>query len=88
MARRADPGMTEMAPSRREIRDFIGRLLGYYQADAARHSHSMLHRREAQMITAAEILRYINGDGRTSSELMGFVPLTLDDLPERLGGEG
>ncbi len=63
------------------LQDFIGRQIGYYQSDGY-----MGERRDAQTIALAEVLRFIDGDKRMSEQLADYVPLTLADLPSRLGG--
>ena len=64
-----------------QIRDFIGRQMGYYQA-----SPTLRKRRDEQTIALAEVLRFMDGDKRMSDQLEDYVPLTLTDIPSRLGG--
>ena len=67
-----------------QVRDFIGRQIGYYQTLNARMR--MEKRRDAQTIALAEVLRFMDGDERMSDQLEDYVPLTLADIPTRLGG--
>lgn len=67
-----------------ELRDFIERMIGYYQASQS--SLMLPIRRDGQIIVCAEILRFMDGDHRMSDQLADYVPVGLADLPERLGG--
>lgn len=78
--------VTKAAQSSIDVRDFIGRAIAYYQSSNARTM--LAERRDAQILTLAEVLRFMEGDVRMSDQLAGLVPLTLDDLPYRLGGRG
>ena len=69
-----------------DLRDFIERMIGFYDADQARSLNP--HRREGQIIACAEILRFMDGDHRMSDQLSDMVPVGLSDLPKRLGGVG
>ncbi len=64
------------------IREFIGKQLAFYQAAP----QTFRDRRAAQTIALAEVLRFMDGDLRMARQLEDFIPLTLSDLPERLGG--
>ncbi len=64
-----------------QIRDFIGRQMGYYQA-----SPILQKRRDMQIIALVEVLRFMDGDTRMSDQIEDYVPLTLADIPTRLGG--
>lgn len=90
-----DDGWTALGPKRQEqiveaarayadLRDFIERMIGYYDADQARSLNP--HRREGQIIACAEILRFMDGNTRMSEQLADMVPVGLADLPARLGG--
>lgn len=73
-----------------EVKEYVGLALAWYQADANRLNGSTfrVNRREHQMMAVCEVLRLIEGDRAAFHELreMGLIPLTLDDLPRRLGG--
>lgn len=72
-----------------EVEELVGLMAAFYQADGAMNATDSRHaRRDAQTIVCAEILRLLDGDTRTLSGLRdrGLVPLTLADLPKRLGG--
>ncbi len=78
--------ITKAAQSGLDLRDFIGRAIAYYQTSNARMM--LAERRDAQTLVLAEVLRFMEGDVWMSDQLAGLVPLTLDDLPHRLGGRG
>lgn len=69
-----------------ELRELLGRMLGHYQHVSGR----LPERRDAQTIAIAEVLRYLEGDRTMLEELRDLdrEPLTLADLPPRLGGTG
>ena len=66
-----------------EIRDFIERLIGFYQADLMMRGTD---RRRSQIIALAEVLRFMDGHPN-SFGVDSFAPIGLADLEPSLGGD-
>lgn len=74
-----------------DVREFVGLFLAHNRAQHARRDPDsvMARRYDAQAIMLAEVLHFLDDDNYgTGADLRsrGLVPLTLDDLPTRLGG--
>ena len=73
-----------------DLEELLGLMAAHYQAQAKRYSvdSPMWSRRNGQMIVVAEVMRHLAGDRLMLHDLhrFGYVPLTLDDLPRRVGG--
>jgi hypothetical protein len=77
-------------PTIEEVREYVGLQLAFYQTDAMINAPTefRVRRRENQIVAVVEILRLLDGNRSSFNALRerGLVPLTLDDLPRRLGG--
>lgn len=91
-ATEVDPVVTELLEGARRLVDvfeLVSRLAGYYRSKAADGpTFDEALRLHGGTMTAAEVLRLIEGDTGTLTDLRteGAPTLTLDELPDYLGG--
>ena len=69
---------TSITVDESELRELLELMLAHYTTKG----------RNAQAITTAEVLRYLDGIGDMLTDLreIGYVPVTLHDIPQELGG--